>query len=166
MALICWLAKKSWSTYSQLTSSYRKNQYCQPSNLCLLLLQVYRFVLCMCTCYRIYCSYKCIALYSEILCAIHIVLLVVLCLKEVEFLLYAVTWFTHCELKGLPRLRWTLKQTNRTSEGESTTYIYIPPLQCLRPWWRKRKKYFFFIWSSPIFETALLFRKVPRLRRW
>ena len=64
-------------------------------------------------CYRVYCSYKCIALYSELLCVIHIVLLVVLRLKEVEFFLNAVTRFAHCELKGLPRLRWTLKQTNK-----------------------------------------------------
>jgi len=110
------------STYKQLKK--REKQYCQRSNWGLLLLQVHRFVLCTCMCYRVYCSYKCIALYSELICAIHIVLLVVLCLKEVEFFLYAVTWFTHCELKGLPRLRWTLKQTNRTSDGESIKNIY------------------------------------------
>lgn len=56
-----------------------------------MLLQVHRFVLCSCMRYRVYCSYTCIALYSELSGAIHIALLVVLCLKEVEFFFYAVT---------------------------------------------------------------------------
>jgi hypothetical protein len=56
------------------------------------------------------------------------VLLVVLCLKEVEFFLYAVTGFTDCELKGLPRLWWTLKQMNtRTSQGGTAQQRNVTP---------------------------------------
>lgn len=56
------------------------------------------------------------------------VLLVILCLKEVEFFLYAVTGFTDCELKGLPRLWRTLKQMNtRISQSGTLQQRNVTP---------------------------------------
>ena len=109
----------------------------QPVKQRTLQLHVYRFVL-------LTCSYKRIALYSVHACSAQCFLLVVLCLKEVEFFLYAVTWFTHCELKGLPRLWRTLKQTNnRTSDGTNTTNKHSSSTFLSPSWWTKWKwKYF------------------------
>jgi len=75
-----------------------------------------------------YLSYTCIALCSFHAYVEQDVLLVVLCLKKVEFFLYAVTGFANCELKGLPRLWWTLKQRNaRTSHGGTPQQSNITP---------------------------------------
>ena len=135
---------------------------------------MYRFVLCTCTYYRVHCSYTCIALYSQLSRVIHIVLLVVLCLKEVEFLLYAVTWFAHCELKGLPRLRWTLQQTNRTSDGESTINTCSSSAMP-KSLVKEEVKYFFYLMLpdfgngvalSEGFQTSPFVLPVRATRRW